>query len=322
MHRPDEKAQNSPYFHSGELFVQERYGARDRIHAAAQRIIRDHLNEQHREFYRQLPFLIVGSVDGEGQPWASLLAGEAGFAHALDPYVLRVEAAPFTGDPLAENLGKGAPIGLLGIDISTRRRNRISTRVAGFDGANLDLKVLQSFGNCPQYIQVRDLVNTAPSVSPTIETSECLSAEDCALVEASHTFFIASAHAGSPGDVRAGADVSHRGGRPGFIRVDDTCTMTVPDFVGNFVFNTLGNLVLEPRAGLLFVDFASGDVIMIACHAEIIWNHEDIQAFVGAQRLLRFHISKVVRLRAATSLRAFGDVVFSREVQRTGTWRK
>ena len=322
MQKPDERAQTSPYFHTGELLVQERYGARDRIHAAAQRIIRNHLNEQHRDFYCKLPFLIVGSVDDEGQPWASLLPGEPGFAHALDPYVLRVEAAPITGDPLAKNLGKDAPIGVLGIDLGTRRRNRISARVASFDGSNLDLNVLQSYGNCPQYIQVRNLVNTATSAPPRIETSECLSAEDCALVETSHTFFIASAYAGSPSDERAGADVSHRGGRPGFIRVDDTRTMTAPDFVGNFVFNTLGNLVREPRAGLLFVDFSSGDLIMIACHAEIIWHHEDIQAFVGAQRLLRFHISKVVRLRAATSLRALGEVVFSREVQRTGAWPK
>ncbi len=46
------------------------------------RIIRDHMPEQHRQFFAQLPYAIAGTIDGDGQPWASILVGEPGFMTA------------------------------------------------------------------------------------------------------------------------------------------------------------------------------------------------------------------------------------------------
>src|SRR3546814_16147619 len=84
--------------------------------------------------------------------------------------------------------------------------------------------------------------------------------------------------------VARGADVSHKGGRPGFIRVDDDRTLTVPDFGGNSFFNTIGNLACNRRAGLLFIDFDSGDLLSVAASAAPLWQDPAIKPFPAAKR--------------------------------------
>jgi hypothetical protein len=104
------------------------------------------------------------------------------------------------------------------------------------------------------------------------------------------------------------------------VRVDDNQTITTPDFVGNFMFNTLGNLMVEPRAGLLFADFNSGNLLFAAARAEIIWDGPEVEAFAAAQRLMRFHLTKVIRLPGALPFRAEPDVQYARELAATGNW--
>src|SRR4029450_3454962 len=106
----------APTFHEGELTWQERAGARERLAQAGPRVIRDHMPDQHRDFFAQLPFLVAGTVDAQGQPWASVLAGPPGFVDSPGPRQLLVRAQPFPHDPLAETLGTGSPIGVLGVD--------------------------------------------------------------------------------------------------------------------------------------------------------------------------------------------------------------
>lgn len=321
MQRTGPYPSKSPFFHEGELWLQEVFGVKDRVEMVARRLVLDRLDEQHRDFYSRLPFVIVGSVDEHGQPWASFLTEDVGFADVRGPHLLRLNAKPFDGDPLRANLRHDAPIGLLGIDLETRHRNRISGRVVGSNGSAIDLRIVQSYMNCQQYIQSRTLVGFGTIESSAMESDVLLSFDDIKMIGASDSFYIASAYSGNAGDATAGADVSHRGGRPGFVRVDDPRTITVPDFVGNWVFNTLGNLVLDPRAGLLFVDFTNGNILMIASDTEIIWSGVEVDNFVGARRVLRFRISKVLRLKAVMSLRMVGDVELSPEALRTGTWK-
>src|SRR5262245_8597914 len=121
-------------FHAGEIAVQERVGVRARIAETGARVIRDFMPEQHREFFRHLPFLIVGSLDQAGRPWASMLTGVPGFVASPDPKTLRIDARPGPHDPLAKNLAAGAPLGLLGIELATRRRNRMNGRASMLDG--------------------------------------------------------------------------------------------------------------------------------------------------------------------------------------------
>jgi predicted pyridoxine 5'-phosphate oxidase superfamily flavin-nucleotide-binding protein len=315
-------ALNAQAFHEGELQVQSRVGVHERMAGTGAKMIRDFMPEQHREFFRQLPLLIVGSVDARGQPWASVLVNPPGFIDSPDPRLLTVRARPLAADPLAETLAEGASVGLLGIEPHTRRRNRLNGIVREVTEQGFSVDVRQSFGNCPKYIQARkpEYVGGAAR-APAVHRSDRLEPATQEMIRRADTFFIATAHPLAPGDdARAhGVDVSHRGGKPGFIRLDDERSFTLPDFVGNFLFNTLGNIAVNPRAGLLFIDFERGDLLYLACDAEIIWDGAQIQAFKGAERLLRFRVREVKRVEASLPLR-WGEAQLSPFLERTGAW--
>lgn len=142
-------------FHAGEITIQERLGVRTKIEAQGRRVISDYLTKQHRQFFAQLPFLIAGTVDEQDRPWASILVGEPGFLSTPDAQTLQVIARELFGDPLRETLVAGADIGLLGIELSTRRRNRMNGTIKAVTSNGFAVQVGQSFGNCPQYIQAR-----------------------------------------------------------------------------------------------------------------------------------------------------------------------
>ena len=304
--------QPSP-FHPGEQAVHDRYGIRERIEQVGSQIIRDAMTEQHRHFFRQLPILLAGSLDDLGRPWASILTGRPGFIESPDPRSLRIAARPLAGDPLAVSLRIGAPLGLLGIEPSTRRRNRLNGCIVAAEAGAFTLGVQQSFGNCPKYIQSRSphCVEQGDAASRRAVEREgsLVSEEAAAMIDRADTFFIASAAPGSRGAEGAasdGADVSHRGGAPGFVRRTSEAgvtTLTIPDFTGNYLFNTLGNLVAYPRAGLLFVDFGSGDLLGLTGSVDVIWDGPEVQEFAGAQRLLQVAVEEGWRAPAASPLR-------------------
>ena len=302
-------------FHAGELAVQERTGVRDKVAVAGARMIRDWMPEQHRELFQKLPTLFVGSLDAERRPWASVLAGPPGFVAAPDEHHLQVAARPLPGDPLADTLRDGAPLGLLGLEPQTRRRNRMNGTVVACGDTAFTVRVEQSFGNCPQYIQAREPrhVGDAPGATQRLGATQNDAART--LVEGADTLFIASAFDG-------GVDVSHRGGKPGFVRVDTAhgrTTLTLPDFRGNNLFNTLGNIAADPRAGLLFIDPARGDLLQLTGDAEIVWDGPELQAFDGAQRLLRIHPTEGRWRPAALPLR-WSAPEFAPQLAATGRW--
>ena len=103
-------------FHEGEQALQSRAGVRGLMSAIGPRVMRDHMPDQHRTFFAQLPWLIAGSIDAHGQPWASALVGPPGFVRSPDARALRVDALPSADDPLAAALHTGAALGLLGIE--------------------------------------------------------------------------------------------------------------------------------------------------------------------------------------------------------------
>lgn len=308
-------------FHAGELALQVRAGSAERLAQAAPRFLRDHMPQQHRDFFAQLPFLVAGMVDAEGQPWAGVLAGPPGFAHSPDEKLLRIDVRPPAFDPLAALLVDGAPIGLLGIEPHTRRRNRLNGWVREAGPGGFSVAVGQSFGNCPKYIQARRAQwEPGAPVAAATQQGPGLDGAARAVVAAADTFFLATAHPlAAEGASRAhGVDVSHRGGRPGFVRVDGD-VLTLPDFSGNLYFNTLGNLALEPRCCLLFLDHASGDCTWVAARGEVMWEGEELRRFEGAQRLVRLHVQRFLRVRAALPLR-WGPAEPAPELGRTGAW--
>ena len=291
MSTTDESCGGSP-FHPGERAIQQRAGVRDKMEAVGRRVLRDFMPDQHREFFAGLPFLVLGTIDDAGWPSASIVAGAPGFASTPDATTLRIRARPLAGDAAAANLRVGADVGVVGIDFATRRRNRANGTVKAVDEGGFDIGVKQSFGNCPKYIQARDWrAATNDEQGPLqIEEGRAFGTAQRAMIAAADTFFIASA-LGRSEEPGHGVDASHRGGLPGFVRIDDKRTLTVPDFSGNFYFNTLGNLLLDPRCGLLFLDFATGATLQVGAEAEIIWDGPEVAAVAGAQRLVRFHVA-------------------------------
>ncbi|MGF1515132.1 MAG: pyridoxamine 5'-phosphate oxidase family protein [Elainellaceae cyanobacterium] len=310
-------------FHPGEQAAQTRMGVRDKMETLGRRMIRDYMLDQHQEFYAQLPFLIVGITDAQGRPWASILAGPPGFIASPTPRQLRIETQPLFGSPLAETLQAGADIGILGILPANRRRNRLTGRISAVDDAGIAVSVLQSFGNCPQYIQTRELqvlpdVHSPQQARPMTQ-GDRLDEAAIALVSNADTLFIATSHTTEADSPSLGADASHRGGKPGFVRVESDRTLVFPDFTGNFYYNTVGNILLTAKAGLTFVNFETGDLLYLTGEASIVWDGPAVSAFEGAERLIRVQVESWRRVEASLPLRfQFGE--YSPFLERTGSW--
>jgi len=307
----------SPW-HIGEKQLQARVGVAEQMEVFGRKVIRDHLPEQHRAFYQQLPFILMGTVSPEGLPWAGILAGEPGFAHSPTAQTLRLETQLDANDPCNSGLAAGKAIGLLGIELHSRRRNRLNGRLVRREHDHLEIAVEQSFGNCPQYIQLRQLqaAKAEPRETLPVERANQLSPADQAMISRADTFFVASYIEQANGQLSV--DVSHRGGQAGFVRVEGN-RLSIPDFAGNLHFNTLGNLLLNPRAGLLFIDFSTGDLLQLSGTTELLLEGQEVQAFQGAERLWHVQVEHVVRRPAALSLRwHFAD--YSPNSLMTGSW--
>lgn len=307
-HRP------SPW-HAGEKTLQEKVGVAERMEAFGQKVIRDYMPDQHRSFYHQLPFMVAASVDVLGRPWATLLEGPEGFVSSPDPRVLTIDTTLPADDPATPGLVAGQAVGLLGIELHTRRRNRINGQIRQAAEGQLQVRVEQSFGNCPQYIQLRDCTRVAEPAQARVDATT-LDATSVSMIQAADTFFVASYV--EQGDGQRAVDVSHRGGRPGFVKVEGN-RLIIPDYAGNLHFNTLGNLLVNPRAGLLFIDFRNGNVLQLCGRAEVLLDSPAIQAFEGAERLWTLEVEQAVWRPAAVSLRwAFKE--YAPTSLMTGTW--
>jgi uncharacterized protein len=279
--------------------------------------IRPSMPDQHRAFFGLLPYLFVATTDAHGWPVASAFAGQAGFMRAPDPTTLRINARLAADDPAAWGLAAGHAVGLLGLDLSTRRRNRANGHVVLLDEAGVTVAIDQSFGNCAQYIQTRQ-PTSRPSTSSPAEAFEGLDDAARRLIAAADTFFVASRSRVTIGHA-SGLDVSHRGGRPGFVDVRGD-TLVIPDFRGNRFFNTLGNFLGDPRAGLLFIDFESGELLQLQGEVTVDWTDRTAREIAGGQRSWRVKIKRGWRRRQAFPFTwVFGD--YAPTTLATGTWR-
>ncbi len=316
----NETLKSLPVWHEGETYLQQRVGVAERMAAVGQRVIRDFMPDQHRDFYAQLPFIVLGSVDGRGDAWATLLEGRPGFISSPSSTALNIAARRDPSDPASEGLAEGRPIGLLGMEMHTRRRNRMNGLVSNSpDGFRVDVD--QSFGNCPRYIQLRDFEfvrDTREAFAGSAEDLSDLDDTARAMITAADAFFVASY---ADREDRRQVDVSHRGGKAGFVRVADDGTLTIPDFDGNLFFATLGNILLNGKAGLVFVDYARGDILQMTGDAELILDSPEIAAFQGAERLWTFKARRIIRRQNALALRwSFRDDGWSANSLMTGDW--
>lgn len=308
-------------FHPGELAIQARVGVQEKIDRQGRRIIREFMPEQHRQFFAKLPYVIAGSLDEAERPWASILVGAPGFMSAVGDGALTVQTQHLFGDPLARNLAVNIDIGLLGIELQTRRRNRLNGIVTATHPQGFEIGVTQCFGNCPQYIQTRDVEWQAfdPAMPRPIEPLTAFTALERNLIAKADTFFIATAYQGAAAGRASGVDVSHRGGKPGFVRMDGDGILTIPDFSGNLHFNTLGNIELNPKAGLLFLDFETGDLLYLTGSAAVVWDGPEVLVYEGAERLLRFQLEAGYRVEGSLPM-PWSEPGLSPFLKTTGEW--
>jgi uncharacterized protein len=304
-------AAGSSPFHDDEIAAQSRSGRR-----AAGASIRDFMPDQHRSFFEGLAYLFVTTTDAYGWPVATMLTGDVGFIRSPDPVTLRVAAAPHPQDPAASTLVADQEVGLLGLDFATRRRNRANGRIARRDSHDFTVAVGQSFGNCAKYIQ-RRTAHVAAEGHGGFEILAGLDSEAQKLICRADTFFVASRSSVNI-KVAGGLDISHRGGRSGFVAVTGD-NLTIPDYPGNHYYNTLGNLLGEPRASLLFLDFESGDLLQLQGIAEVDWDARPGRLVEGAERAWRLAVVRGWRRRAACPLR-WSFVDYSPATLSTGVW--
>lgn len=304
---PEADAAGGFRFHAGERKLQTRAGVRDKLEVIGRHAIRDAMPDEHRLLFERLPHIVVGARDADGRPWATMLTGRPGFVRTPDARTLTIAALPAGDDPFAPALAVGAPVGLLAIEFATRRRNRANGRIAGVGDGGFRVAVEESFGNCPKYIVPRELAPAPRDAGGAVSAEgPRLSDHARSIVAAADTFFIATVAQDGIG----GADVSHRGGPPGFVTVGEDggrTVLSVPDYSGNAFFNSFGNLETDDRAGLLFVDFASGDALSLTGRATVTWTTEgrEWSQRGGTGRTLAFTVERGRLRPGAVALRAW-----------------
>jgi len=273
-------------YHEGELEVQRRAG----VAANAERIgrsIHREIPDLARRFAEERRFAIMGAADADGRVWATLLQGPPGFLSAPAADRLHVSARPRPGDPLAEALDAPTDVGMLLIEPSSRRRMRLNGRARPDGAGGLEIETREVYANCPKYIHPRPAA-LPDSARPIVRhRSDSLTPWQVRWLSSADTLFIATRHP------TAGADVSHRGGEPGFLRVPDPKHVLLPDYPGNMMFNTLGNIAADGRTGLLVVDFASGRMLQLTGRSEISWDPALAAGFAGAERVVTLDIEAV-----------------------------
>lgn len=288
-------------YHTGELEVQTRAGVPVRT-SSVNKSLRPTLPPIAQTFLHNQRMIVLSTIDSEGRVWASVLTGEPGFLKIPDEQTVEISATPGLCDPLSKNLRVGGAVGMIAIEFATRRRMRVNGQVIKAQG-EIVVHTEQVYSNCPKYIQARVLPveNTKEHLSnaaysPQAVRNAELTSEQRTWIGRADTFFIATSHP------EGGADASHRGGYPGFVQVESSTRLAFPDYSGNRMFQTLGNISVEPHTGLLFLDFESGDTLQLTGKARVIWDKERVAAFSGAERLVEFSIDEVIETKRAMPL--------------------
>ncbi|MCK0473730.1 pyridoxamine 5'-phosphate oxidase family protein [Halalkalibacter sp. APA_J-10(15)] len=283
-------------FHSGERKVQSKIGVINKANLVGQ-MIQPFIDESYQFFIESQSVIIIGSTDAKGGLWSSLICGDRGFIRVINNRTIKIHMMEKSNDVLLTNLKSNLNVGMIVIEFSTRIRIRINGVATILDEETIEVKTEQIYGNCPKYIQSRHIKLNNINETKKLETlhSMNLNKYQRSWIERSDTFFISSSNS------LGKTDVSHRGGQAGFIRVIDETTLIYPDYVGNMMFNTLGNMIENAKTGLLFTNFQEGHTLQLTGSSKIIWNltEDEKLKYPGAKRLIEYVITGVIEKKHA-----------------------
>ncbi|KAJ7092088.1 hypothetical protein B0H15DRAFT_883509 [Mycena belliarum] len=319
-------------WHRGENAIHVKLNtSNDYVVSTLYRSISGDLPEEHTQFHTtRLPFLPVTTLDEIGRPWGSILAGldgQPGFVWAPRYTTLSVDAKLWEGEPLVKNSKRFAKDGRMlvagiGIEFPTRRRNKFAGTISRLeqvdDRLRLDFLVNEALGNCPKYINARDLVpypNTKPHVDNQdldLSPGQRLPDDAIAFVTRSDTVFLGTTYEAFAEDSMrfpSHLGMNHRGGRPGFIRVApaDGRTVVIPDFSGNRFMTSLGNIEATPLASLTFVDFISGDILYLTGDAQNLVGPDALKLMPFQNSLTTVYVTGFTLVRDALPVRQRTD---------------
>jgi predicted pyridoxine 5'-phosphate oxidase superfamily flavin-nucleotide-binding protein len=281
-------------YHPGELAVQRRMGQAD-VAEQVGRIIRADMPQKAAAFLAEQPMIVVAAADDAGRMWTSLIVGPPGFAHAENTRTIAVDAQPVPDDPLADALRSPRRIGMIALQPQTRRRMRVNGTAEPTD-RGLCLHTDQVYSNCPKYISRRRIEEIRPAAGPPqARRAPTLDSRQQRAIGAADTFFVGSA------DPEGNADASHRGGNPGFLQVLSPTRLRWPDYRGNSMFMTLGNIAADARCGLLVPDWHTGATLQLTGTAEITWDDKTFAP--GSQCSIDFTVSDVVEVTNVSPMR-------------------
>lgn len=279
-------------FHSGELEAQ-RLAGESAIAKRNSVVIADTIIPGALPFLKEQAMVVLGTMSEDGALWASALFGVPGFVSPVDARTVEFDCARMhivKTDALWGNLKSAAPVAMLAIDLSTRRRLRVNGTLTSTGTDAFALRVKEAYPNCPKYIQRRTLHwEPRPSSVDGVTEAEgsALTSSVSEHIQTADTLFITSRNADR------GMDVSHRGGSPGFILQKDAFTLRIPDYAGNSLFNTFGNLLRDPRAGVTVMDFAHGKMLQMSGQASIEWDHlDELGETGGTGRFLTLRVDR------------------------------
>ncbi|WP_054814181.1 pyridoxamine 5'-phosphate oxidase family protein [Nocardia arizonensis] len=281
-------------FHSGELAVQRRMGQAD-IAERVGRTVRADIPDIAADFLADQPMVVLAAADDHGRIWAGQLTGRPGFVRALDDSTIAVDARPAPDDPLAAALVRPRRVGMIALQPHRRRRMRVNGLAVPVE-SGMRITVDQVYSNCPKYISRREVRSYTPDEArPGSARSASLGTDQLAVLAATDAFFVATAN--GAGDV----DASHRGGNPGFLRALSPSLLRWPDYRGNSMFMTLGNIAVNPRCGLLIPDWSDGGALRLTGRAALNWESDTFTP--GAQCSIDFTVEEVLDSRGSGPLR-------------------
>ncbi|WP_404333121.1 pyridoxamine 5'-phosphate oxidase family protein [Mesobacillus maritimus] len=278
-------------FHPGERKVQSMLSVTKSANLVGRTIL-PFMKESFQFFIESQPMVVIGSTDPQGYLWSSLVCGNLGFIRIINERIIRIHIKKQENEMLFTNINSNNNVGMIVIDFSSRIRIRINGVANILDDETIEVKTEQVYGNCPKFIQARKIKINKFDDNKTIQTlhRKNLNNNQEIWIEQADTFFISSSNS------LGKTDVSHRGGQAGFVSILNETTLLYPDYVGNMMFNTLGNIVENTKTGLLFIDFQKGHTLQLTGDSEIIWDLTDEEKLIykGAKRLIKYVISGVI----------------------------